>query len=170
MDRAAELSVVTAVGASGDFRGFYEAESPRLLRALYLLTGDREEAEDLLQESMARACERWERIRVMESPGGYVYRTAVNLNRNRIRRLARRPRRLLAAAHESTEDVDARNDLLRALATLPRGQRAALILVEWWGMETREAASVLGIKEASVRSRIHRAKLALRPKLGGADV
>ena len=102
--------------------------------------------------------------------GGYAYRTAVNLNRKRIRRLARPPRALTPSVHESANDVEARTDLRRALATLPEGQRSALILVEWWGMGTREAASVLGVKEVSIRSRLHRAKVALRQELGGIDV
>ncbi len=123
-----------------------------------------------MQESMARACERWHRVQAMESPGGYAYRTAVNLNRKRIRRLARPPRALTPSVHESANDVEARSDLRRALATLPEGQRSALILVEWWGMGTREAASVLGVKEVSIRSRLHRAKVALRQELGGIDV
>jgi len=53
---------------------------------MYLLTGDRREAEDLAQEALVRAFERWSRVRSMANPPGYVYRTAINLNRNRLRR------------------------------------------------------------------------------------
>ena len=72
---------------------------------LYLLTGNRGEAEELAQATMARIYERWSRVRVMQSPVGYVYRAAVNLHRQRLRHLAVRARRLLAmAVHaESTQ-------------------------------------------------------------------
>ncbi|HZA40654.1 MAG TPA: sigma factor [Actinomycetota bacterium] len=52
---------------------------------LILLTADRHEAEELAQEAMARAYAWWDRVGRMNSPGGYVYRTAVNLNRKRLR-------------------------------------------------------------------------------------
>src|SRR5207247_4027686 len=79
------------------FDDFFADEYPRLGRALYLLTGDREEAEDLAQELMARAYERWDRIQTMASPAGYVYRVATNLHRRRWRR------RLLVSSLTATE-------------------------------------------------------------------
>ena len=59
------------------FRWFFEAEYRRLCEALYLLTGDAYEAEDLAQEAMTRALERWDRVARMDSPAGYVYRTDI---------------------------------------------------------------------------------------------
>jgi hypothetical protein len=87
------------------FEAFFQAEYPGFVRALYLLTGDQDEAEELAQATLARVYERWERVRVMDSPAGYVYRAAVNLHRQRRRHLAVRARRLLAmAVHvESTQ-------------------------------------------------------------------
>ena len=78
----AELSMMETVDArvlltreAGlDFEEFYEREHLRLGRALFLLTGNRGEAEDLAQEALARAYERWDRIRETDSPVGYVYR------------------------------------------------------------------------------------------------
>src|SRR5437899_10060597 len=70
-----------------DFESFFRTEYPTLVRMLFLLTGSSAEAEDLAQEALARAFERWKRIREMDSPGGYVCRTALNLNRKRLRRL-----------------------------------------------------------------------------------
>jgi len=80
------------------FEAFFQREYPGLVRALYLLTADLPEAEDLAQETMARVYEKWDRVGRMDSPGGYVYRVAVNLNRQRLRHLAVRARRLLATA------------------------------------------------------------------------
>jgi len=107
---------------AASFRWFFEATYERLCQAMYLLTGDAFEAEDLAQESMTRALERWERVGAMESPAGYVYRTALNLNRKRIRRLAVGARRALAAepAQDPSSTIDARQDVRRALAKFHR--------------------------------------------------
>src|SRR5436309_11363177 len=77
------------------FDEFFADEYPRLGRAMYLLTADRGEAEDLAQEAMARVYERWDHVQAMASPPGYVYRVAVNLHRRRWRR------RLLLGAWDS---------------------------------------------------------------------
>src|SRR6266516_4369257 len=65
--------------AQTEFQRFFEAEHHRLTTALYLITGDTSEAEELSQEAMVRMYERWDRVRRMDSPTGYLYRTALNL-------------------------------------------------------------------------------------------
>jgi RNA polymerase sigma-70 factor (ECF subfamily) len=151
-----------------DFETFFRGEYPRLCRALVLLVGDASEAEDLAQESMTRVLERWIRVREMESPIGYVYRTALNLQRKRIRRLAVRARRVFAdvPAPDPVTAADDRHDVRRALASLPASQRAALVLVDWIGMDAGEAAGLLGITAGSLRVRLHRGRMALRTVLG----
>jgi RNA polymerase sigma factor (sigma-70 family) len=152
----------------GDFASFFGAEYLPLVRAFFLLTADRAEAEDLAQEALARAYERWERVSLMESPSGYVYRIGVNLNRHRLRHLAVRARRALAMARDSGSEEDAPDlhiQLAEALASLSRGQREAFMLVEWLGLSAEESAPILGLAPASVRSRVHRARTALRARL-----
>jgi RNA polymerase sigma factor (sigma-70 family) len=149
-----------------DFEEFFQAEHRGLVRALYLLTADLGEAEELAQETMARVYERWDRVRTMESPGGYVYRVAVNLNRHRLRHLAVRARRLLAmTVHAESSQPETRTEISEAIASLPAGQRQAFMLVEWLGMSAEEAARILGIAPSSVRARTHRARAALRDRL-----
>ncbi len=150
-----------------EFEGFFQAEYRGLVRALYLLTADQGEAEELAQEAMARVYERWHRIRAMESPGGYAYRLAVNLNRQRLRHLAVRARRLLTMAtrQDPVQPPDTLREIADAIASLPRGQREAFMLVDWLGMSAEEAGRVLRIAPVSVRSRIHRARAALRDRL-----
>jgi DNA-directed RNA polymerase specialized sigma24 family protein len=77
----------------------------------------------------------------MDSPAGYVYRTALNLFRSRLRRLAVRARHIFSAApsDDISGAVSASQDVHRALATLPVAQREALILVEWLGLGSEEA-------------------------------
>jgi RNA polymerase sigma-70 factor (ECF subfamily) len=150
-----------------EFAEFFSAEYRGLVRGLRLLTADPEEAEELAQEAMARAYEQWDRIGHMDSPGGYVYRTAVNLNRKRLRHLAVRARRRLAigAREEALGQAEVEPVVKEAIASLSRGQREAFMLVEWFGMSSEEAGLVLGIAPASVRSQVHRARTTLRRRL-----
>ena len=151
-----------------DFESFFRAEYRSLCQALVLLVGDPLEAEEIAQETMTRVLERWDRVGAMDSPAGYAYRTALNLQRKRIRRLAVRAKRRFASV--PVADIGAaasdRRDVQRALQQLPDGLRAALILVDWLEMDTEEAGRVLGLKPASVRVRLHRARSALRDALG----
>jgi RNA polymerase sigma-70 factor, ECF subfamily len=153
------------------FEEFFEAEHVRLARALYLLTGSSIEADELTQEAMVRVYERWDRVRQMGSPQGYLFRTALNLHRSRVRWLASRARQILQAtpSPDPAEVVQTRDSLARALASLPTGQRGAVVLVEWLGMDPHEAATALGIKRGSVRARLSRAKAALRQMLEEED-
>lgn len=155
------------------FAEFFEREHLRLGRAIFLLTGDRDEAEDLVQEALARTYERWDRVSQMGEPAGYVYRIASNLYRRRSRTRLRQ-RTLVERRRVQDSDpgdaADARMDVLAALGMLPRDQREALVLVEMFGFDTETAAQALGIKPVSVRVRLHRARLRLRDVLGGEDV
>jgi len=161
-------SSTAGAGPVPDFDTFFAVEYRRLFEVLYLLTRNRVEAEDLAQEAMARTYERWSRIR---DPTRYVYRTAFNLHRTLRRRLAvavRKRAELLPAAGDA-DAVERRLDVLAALALLPTTQRAAVVLVDWAGMTAEEAAPVLGIQPVSVRGRLHRARAALRRRIGDAD-
>jgi RNA polymerase sigma-70 factor (ECF subfamily) len=150
-----------------EFGSFFRSHYVPLVRAFCVLTADRAEAEDLAQEALARAYERWDRVSTMESPSGYVYRVGVNLNRHRIRHLAVRARRTLALRRDavSGDTPELRVELAEAIASLPRGQREAFMLVECLGWTAEEAAPILGLAPASVRSRLHRARAALRDRL-----
>lgn len=161
--RTAVVVCSEAPGLSG-FEAFFERNYERLARALYLLTGDASEAEDEAQEAMVRVYERWDRVSRMASPDGYLFRTAMNLNRSWRRALRSERRRFVddprvLEPHESAEVED---EIAHALASLPPAQRRALILVEWLGLTHGEAGEALGIRPVSVRVRISRAKSALR--------
>jgi RNA polymerase sigma-70 factor, ECF subfamily len=152
------------------FQWFFESEYVRLCNALYLLTGDAYVAEDLAQEAMTRALERWERVGTMDSPVGYVYRTAMNLNRNRIRHLVVAARRAFSAeeALGNTDVVDDQQDVRRALTNVSPREREALVLVDWLEMNAEEAGQMLGIPPGTVRVRLHRGRTKLREQLGGS--
>jgi RNA polymerase sigma factor (sigma-70 family) len=161
----------TAESEALAFEDFFRAHYARLAQALLLLTGDRAEAEDLAQEAMARVYERWERVQMMESPQGYAYRAALNLNRKRLRWSAVRARHRLEApaAPDPLQAVETRLQVLQTLDALPRSQREAVVLVGWLGLDAEEAGRILGVAPSTVRVRLHRARAALRATSGGPD-
>src|SRR4029450_4279488 len=89
--------------SSSDFESFFRAEQRRLVKAMYLVTGNAHEAEELAQEAFLRVWERWNRVRSMDDPTGYLYRTSMNLFRSRIRRGMAGARRAVAF-RESADD------------------------------------------------------------------
>jgi RNA polymerase sigma factor (sigma-70 family) len=171
MMRSASVETPCVPEAGLDFEEFFQRERSRLGKAFFLLTGNREEAEDLAQEALTRAFERWDRIATADSPVGYVYAIGVNVYRKRVRRFLRSPR-VWTERLVSTDPADAvasSEDVHRALQSLSIEQREALILVEWLGYGAEEAGRLLGIEPVSVRGRLHRAREALRRELGGVD-
>jgi len=166
--------VKRAVPKGGDltFEAFFEAEYERLLKTMFAMCRNRAEAEDLAQGAMARAFERWNDVASAESPVAYVYAIAFNAHRSALRRAAVAARRLgrPATEPETPETVaERRQEILDALRSLPRAQQEALLLVEWVGMTSEEAALVLDIEPASVRGRVHRARRSLQERSRGND-
>jgi RNA polymerase sigma factor (sigma-70 family) len=169
MDQGAHVLAPDAPVA--DFASFFAAESVRLGRAMFLMTGDAGEAEELAQEALVRVYERWDRVRAAASPTGYLFRVALNLHRSRLRHLIVRARRATApAASADPADVaEVHDELSRALASLPVRLREAVVLVEWMGLSADEAARILGIEAVSVRVRLSRARASLKEHLRGDD-
>jgi RNA polymerase sigma factor (sigma-70 family) len=175
MERMGEpASAVTdraAPAPPASFEGFFEAEHPRLLRALFLVTGNVQEAEELMQDAFLAVWERWDRVVAMDEPVGYLYRTAMNRFRSRLRRAARAARKAVGAAEggDAFAEADERDALARALGRLPERQRSALVLTELLGYGSAEAGRILGVKDVTVRSLASQARAALRKDLGGPD-
>jgi len=146
------------------FEGFYEAQSGALFRNLWLITANRAEAEEIMQEAFLRLWERWDRVGSMDDPVGYLYRTAMNVFRKRYRRTVLALRRGVgrALAHDDFADVEDRDVVGRILGTLPPRQRAALVLTELLGFSAEEAGSVLGVQASTVRSLTRNAREAAR--------
>jgi len=165
-----EALVMAGSDLEADFTAFFEAEYGRLFQSLYLISGNRADAEDLAQEAMARAFERWDRVRAAATPSGYVFQIAFNLHRSMLRRATRAlrvGRRAVASAEPNAGQT--RLEVLEALSSLPGSQREALVLVEWLGFSAEEAGRILGIEPPSVRGRVHRARGSLRERFGDID-
>lgn len=158
--------------APSSFEEFFQAEYPGLLRAMFLVTGDRHEAEEIVQDAFVRACERWDLVRRAGNRAGYVYRMALNGYRSKLRRMARGARKALLRPPDEPDlfgAVDDRDLIGRALTELSSRQREALVLVEWVGMTDDEVGALLGVSPITVRVRIHRARAILRPLLNRGD-
>lgn len=156
---------MSATGSLSDFEAFFRAEYGPLMRTMYALCRSVPEAEDLAQEAMARALERWDSVVRADSPTAYVYKIAMNLQRSRLRRLRRAATLHPDPPQEPDVIAIGRHELLEALHRLSPTQRQAFLLVEWAGLTSDEAGSVLGITGESVRGRIHRARISLRSGL-----
>lgn len=159
------------LGLSISFEDFFEIEHGRLFGALALVTGDRHEAEDVMQEAFLRLWERWHLVQSLASPTGYLYRTAMNVFRMRRRRALTASRRI-ARRLLPTDDVeaaDARSDLDRGLAALPARQRAAVVLTELLDFSSSEAASAIGVSPANARKLAQQGRDGLRKALGSGD-
>ena len=153
------------------FEDFFDTERQRLLRALYLLTGNRQEAEEVLQDAFIAVWERWDRVAAMDDPTGYLYRTAMNRHRSAMRRTARAARRAVGAAEggDLFAAADERDALARALATLTPRRRQAIVLTELLGYGSAEAGRAMGVADATVRRLAQDARGQLRTVLGETD-
>ena len=161
-DRDAELS----------FEDFVRARSSSLLRTALLLVGqDRAEAEDLLQFALERAYRHWPRIYASGEPERYIRRILANASADRWRKIARRAERPMPAviaevAPDGTAEIVERDYLLRALAALPHGQRAVLVLRYFCDLSEGETAQMLGCSVGTVKSQAARALSRLRGNVG----
>lgn len=146
------------------FEDFFDAEHDSLFRALWLVTRNRHEAEDLMQDAFLRVWERWDRVGSLKDPVGYLYRTAMNGFRQSYRRAKLAVRRTagLTPVDDGLAQVEARDEAIRAMATLSRRQRAVVVLTDLLGYRSDETAQILGLRPSTVRMHLSRAHAALK--------
>jgi RNA polymerase sigma-70 factor (sigma-E family) len=155
------------------FAEFAAARLPSLLRYAVVLTGDRDLAQDVVQEVLARAQVRWSKIAKTDSPDAYVRQMVLNEYLSWRRRWAVRNvravgERLIALSDRRGEISDHAQDLVdtdelwNRLATLPRKQRAVLVLRYYEQLRDDEIADLLGCAPVTVRSNASKALKALR--------
>lgn len=152
------------------FRQMVETAIPALRRYARALTRDAEIADDLVQDTLVRAL-RSEHLFQGEDVRSWLYTILTNLNRNRLRALARRPTLMSIEDNDASELAGpeaGQRDIERALATLVEDQRDALLLVVLEGLSYREVAKVQGIPIGTVMSRLSRARAQIKSYLEGA--
>ncbi len=150
-----------------EFEEFCEAVHRRLFGTLCLVTGDRAEAEEIVQDAFLKVWERWDRVRRTDDPAAYLFRTAFNLFKNRVRRASRAARRMVGGATpaDAFARIDEREDLLAALRALSPRQRAAVVLTDLLDHTSEEAGALLGVRASTVRALSTQARAAMRRSL-----
>ena len=142
------------------------------LRALAgRLLGDSDLVDDALQETYIRALRALPRFRQDAAIGTWLYRITHNVCMDELRRRRRRAEEpyeeeaVPATARDTVDLAAARADVAAGLASLPAAHRAAVVLVDCYGMDYQAAADALGIPAGTVGSRVFRARASLRQTL-----
>jgi RNA polymerase sigma-70 factor (ECF subfamily) len=169
-DNVVELGRSEAPRAPRDFDEIFLDVHDRLYRALYFITGNDTDAEELMQDAFLKLWERWDRVDTIDDPVAYLFRVALNGVRTRARRARVSARKLLpvTSARDPFDDVDVREDVRRLLRSISPRQRAAIVLTEILGYGSEQAASIMGIKPTTVRVLASQGRAALR-ELGGGE-
>jgi len=165
------LHDVRVVALDADFEAVFRTQFPRLVALGLAMTGNREVATDLAQETMARAHARWDEVSQMASPQGWVRQVMTNLlidhHRRRkveqgaLERLAARP-----GSRESTSGTGGDGDLGELLTTLPPRQRAVVALYYLEDLPVSAIAETLGIATGTVKALLWKARASLANRLG----
>ena len=163
-------AVMTRDGTSAkdaEFSAWMTARQPALLRTAYLLTGDHHSAEDLVQTTLAKVYLSWDKVRKREVVDAYARRILVNEN-NSIWRRAWKKREVTQDEVPEQRGVRDRYDegqssaLWEHVQTLPRKQRAVIVLPFYEHLTDSEIAQTLGITSGTVRSQMFHALAKLR--------
>lgn len=157
--------------ASGRLGELYIAHAPAALRFAYYLSGDREQARDLVQDAFVRVAGRFAHLRQPDVFETYLRRTIFNLHASRLRRLrleraylAREARRAEPAPIDA--DPAERDEVWGAILKLPARQRAAIVLRFYEDLSEREAAEIVGCSVRALNQLVARATATLRQRFG----
>jgi RNA polymerase sigma-70 factor (ECF subfamily) len=150
------------MSADTGFEEMFRREYPRVLRTVALIVMNAEVAEEVTQEAFTELHLKWARIGSYERPGAWVRRVAIR-KAVRGRRRAAQGAQLEALTGESqtVDDMKPDIDLVRAVASLPAQQRAAIVLHYYDDLSVGEVADVLGCAEPTVRVHLHRGRARL---------
>jgi RNA polymerase sigma-70 factor (sigma-E family) len=157
-----------------EFSAFVRQRRHEFLRSACLLTaGDAHLAEDLVQTAFTKLYLAWPRVRRQDSPAGYTWRIIVNSHLDEVRRPHWRRERPVADPPELTDpvseafpDVPESQAVRAALASLPAGMRAAVVLRHWADFSVAETARMLNCSEGTVKSQTAKGISRLREALG----
>ncbi len=152
-----------------EFTAYLQARQPSLLRTAYLLTGDRNHAEDVLQTSLAKLYLAWDKVRDRDSVDAYVRRIMVNENNSMWRRGWKKREHATEvipdAPHHDEYDEGRSDALWDVVQSLPPKARAVVVLRYYEQLSEAETADVLGISTGTVKSQCSRAIAALRERV-----
>jgi len=139
------------------FTAFFRAEYPALVRTLFLITHDREQARDIAQDAFVQLFARWWRVSHYDRPEAWVRRVGIRIAVRATARERARPRlerELDLATLPKPVDVD----VVRAIGQLPASQRAAVALFYLEDRPVSEVAEVLACSQTTAKVHLHRAR------------
>ena len=149
------------------FREIFDVSYRRLVVQLYGVVGDFVEAEDLVQEAFVRAAAAGRRFLRVENHEAWLRTTAVNVHRNRWRKLRNYSRiRDRLVTQTDPPGLEDRLDVITALRLVPEAQRQVLSLYYFADLPVDEIAETLGVAAGTVKSRLSRGRAALAVSLG----
>jgi RNA polymerase sigma-70 factor (sigma-E family) len=149
----------------------YTAHYRSLVRLAAFLTGDRDNAEEVVQDAYVKVHGSWRGLREPDKAEAYLRTAVVNVSRSRLRRrqvaAKHRPEPLrdVASAESSAMRTVQREAVLQALHQLPRRQREAVVLRYYGDLSEAQTADAMGCSVGAVKSHTSRAMAALRPLL-----
>lgn len=145
--------------AEGDFDRVFNSSKHALIGQAYLLTGDLQDAQDLVQEAFLRAWRQWGRVSNLDDPQAWIRRVLYNLAISHLRRRNTRIGLRSFTVQRPVPAVDANHlDILAVLSTLPPNQRQAIVLWSVAGLSIGEIAAELRTGEGTVRVWLSRAR------------
>ena len=152
------------------FTEFVRAYSASLFRTGYLITGDYQRAEDLLQSTLVRLYRRWPRVEVMERPVGYARKVLVNQAISWWRTRSSRETPMLVLNEPGwggfVDEITEHERVWKAVVSLPPRQRAVMVLRYYEDLSEAEIAETLGVARGTVKSHAHAAARRLAELLG----
>jgi RNA polymerase sigma-70 factor (sigma-E family) len=152
----------------------YTTHYRELVRLAAFLTGDRDNAEEVVQDAYVKMHGSWRRVRELDKAEAYLRVTVVNLSRSRLRhkqvvqKHQPAPPGDVASAESYALDHAQRDAVLTALRELPRRQREAVVLRYYGDLTEAQTAEAMGCSVGAVKSHTSRAMQSLRPLLEGA--
>ena len=144
----------------------------------YTIGRSRDAAEEIFQEVCLRLLRKKTAVRIEKNAASYLYRTALNVYRDMCRKAARRPEisiedadavEYVSAVAKSEDEYAEYEALYRAIGRLPLRYREVIHLVYFRSISVSGAASVLGVPEGTVKSRLHKARQLLKKELENED-
>lgn len=146
------------------FEGFYARVWDQVHRAVAVGVGGADLASEATDEAMVRAYERWAKVSAMDNPEGWVYRTALNWARSRLRRRKYRSNsRIPDVPLDDPEASDPR--LIEAIRHLPFHQREVVVARYLLDMSETQMAEAFDAPNGTIKSRLHRALGTLKEEL-----
>jgi RNA polymerase sigma factor (sigma-70 family) len=151
--------------AEHSFGAFYDANVGGLVALGWSLTGERESARDLAQYALAEASRRWGHVVTLDRPDLWVRRIVINRSASRFRSIERERRAVerlgRPIAVDPTPLSDSTIDFLDSVSHLPRRQAQVVVLHYLEDRSVEETANLLGVSPGTVKTSLHRARLAL---------